>query len=64
MEPIELKRGSIVRIYQDPLTRRTPEGYATLVRFLGKPDEGLERWTVKFDKWDIVDRTISVEAEV
>jgi len=49
-----MKKGDRVRVYQDPLTERTEEGVAVLLRRLqtsiqaGLPG-GRERWRVRFD---------------
>lgn len=32
------------RVYEDPITPRKPEGMARLIRAIGKPEEGLQRY--------------------
>ena len=45
-----LKKGDRVAVYQDPVTRKDPEGAATLLkRGEAFPDGDLERWWVEFD---------------
>jgi hypothetical protein len=43
----QLKPGSRVTVYQDPITKTKPEGVATLIRLLAD-DAPLQRWAVKF----------------
>ena len=44
-----MKRGDVVTIYEDPITRKKVEGKARLVRLLSAlPDDNLERWEVHF----------------
>ncbi len=38
----------IVRVYEDPITREKPEGFARLIRAIGRPEEGLQRYVVNF----------------
>ena len=44
------KKGDIVTIYQDPLTKAKPEGKAKLIKKLAGKDaeEGTEYWIVQF----------------
>lgn len=42
-----MKRGDIVQVYQDPLTREMPEGSAMLLKHLGD-DAGCQIWKVRF----------------
>ena len=38
------------KVYEDPLTRKTLEGEATIIAEWGKPDrDGLQQCTVRFD---------------
>ena len=45
----ELKKGQVVKIYEDPISCTKCEGYATLISFL-KSDSinGCEYWGVRF----------------
>lgn len=45
-----MKRGDVVTIYNDPITRKKVEGEARLVRQLSNTmsDDNLERWEVHF----------------
>lgn len=45
-----MKQGDIVTIYEDPFTRKKPEGKAKLLALLeaAKRPRDLQRWTVKF----------------
>jgi hypothetical protein len=43
-----MKRGDVVTIYQDPITKQKPEGKAKLVKQISTAEGGLERWTVQF----------------
>ncbi len=38
----------VVMIYKDPLTRQQPEGVARLVRAVGKPAQGVQKYMVNF----------------
>lgn len=55
-----MKKGDIVMIYEDPQTRKVPEGQAKLLRKLTwGTDETTLLWSVKFlDTGDVVDRFI------
>jgi hypothetical protein len=45
----EIKKGFIVMVFEDPITRQVPEGRAQLLREC-RPDDGdgLALWEVKF----------------
>ena len=45
-----MKQGDIVTIYEDPFTRKKPEGKAKLLALLeaAKRPRDLQRWSVKF----------------
>jgi hypothetical protein len=47
-------------IYEDPITKEKPEGYATLLDHYPSEDDPEigERWTVRFADGDIRDRWI------
>jgi hypothetical protein len=42
-----MKKDDTITIYQDPLTEKTPEGKAQLIRFINE-DHNMEFWQVKF----------------
>ncbi len=47
----KLKKGQVVTIFEDPISRLKPEGKATLVKFESKDNDGIynmERWQVRF----------------
>ena len=55
------EKGAVVMVYEDPRTRKIPEGQAILIRQLEKARRkgDLERWKVKFEDGDIVERFVS-----
>lgn len=54
-----MKRGQIIKIYQDPMTETDFEGSAKLIKKLGGGKElEMEMWLVKFENGDIVERWI------
>jgi hypothetical protein len=42
-----MKKGDTVTIYQDPLTKKNPEGKAKLIKFISESHD-MEFWEVKF----------------
>ena len=38
----------MLTIYEDPVTRQKPEGFARLEKFLSDIGDGYERWKVRF----------------
>jgi hypothetical protein len=50
MKNIQLSRGQTVTIYDDPITKKKPEGKAKLIKFVGKDDyfPYAETWVVQF----------------
>jgi len=57
--------GTVVTIYQMPLTQEQPEGEAKLVEFVGlDPDTQLQTWVVQFlSDQQRVQRKILIEVE-
>ena len=62
-----MRKGDVVKIYQDPLTKQQPEGEAKLIKRLGYGENKLpkvERWEVKFlSDGYITERTIMKEVK-
>ena len=61
--PWKLAPGMKVTVFEDPLSRSTPEGQATLVEFQGEvgihDGHPLESWDVDFNDWTgVIRRTI------
>ena len=43
-----MKRGDIVMIYDDPITKERPEGKARLMKRLNSSDPNMQQWQVRF----------------
>ena len=59
-----MKKGNIVKIYEQPLSETTFEGEARLISFIQELNTGVEYWKVKFtDDYggDVVSRAIKVK---
>ena len=61
-----MKKGDVVQIYEDPITKQKPEGQAELIKRLAYGENKLpkiERWEVKFlhDGYE-TERNIILEA--
>ena len=54
--------GTVVTIFQKPLTQEEPEGEAELIEFVGlDPDTHLQTWNVKFTDGHILQRKILIK---
>gem|GEM_PF-2599835 len=59
-----MKKGDVVKIYEQPLTETKFEGEAKLISFIKYLNVDVELWRVKFiDDGQIVSRAIKVEKE-
>jgi hypothetical protein len=66
MNQFAVRKGDIVMIYEDPITKEKPEGNATLIKKLFSTMEGTnwhtEYWQVRFiNEEAIFERTIRVD---
>ena len=43
-----LRKGQVVKIYEDPVTMKKLEGAARLVKFISMAGLGIEMWQVRF----------------
>jgi len=50
-----MKKGDIVTIYRDPITKTDPEGDAKLVKHLSTLGDGCEFWLVHFTDDPVTD---------
>jgi len=56
-----MNKGHLVMIYEDPITKKKPEGKARLIEKLGKT-RGREYWRVRFlSDYFVADRWIEKE---
>ncbi len=54
--------GTVVPIYQKPITQEQLEGEAELIEFIGfDPDTNLQTWNVKFEDGHLLQRKILIE---
>jgi len=57
-----MKKGDVVKIYEQPLTKTKLEGKAKLLSFIRLSNVGVELWRVKFiSDGAIVNRAIKVK---